>query len=175
MTTCSVGLRETTASPAFAHWISRIAHAEVSYRGFAMFGLGGWEIAVLGLAALVFFGPHKLPQLMKQAGKIMREVRKASYEFQNSLERELEDDPYRKAHRREKKLKEKAAELGVTPEELKADAPPASVPAAEITDGLSSGIREASGNGSAAPPADPVATFAPDPGEKPEPPKTGTA
>lgn len=86
-----------------------------------MFGLGGWEIAVLGLALLVFFGPHKLPQLMKQAGKIMREVRKASYEFQNSLERELEDDPYRKAHRRDKKLKEKAAELGVTPDELKAE------------------------------------------------------
>lgn len=170
-----MGLRETTASPAFAHWISRIAHAEVSYRGFAMFGLGGWEIAVLGLAALVFFGPHKLPQLMKQAGKIMREVRKASYEFQNSLERELEDDPYRKAHRRDKKLKEKAAELGVTPEELKADmAAPPGVPAAEITDGLSSGIGAASGNGSA-PPADPAATFAPDAGEKPEPPKTGTA
>lgn len=94
-----------------------------------MFGLGGWEIAVLGLALLVFFGPHKLPQLMKQAGKIMREVRKASYEFQNSLERELEDDPYRKAHRRDKKLKEKAEQLGVTPEELKAElkgTPPAS-------------------------------------------------
>lgn len=159
-----MGLRETTASPAFAHWISRIAHAEVSYRGFAMFGLGGWEIAVLGLAALVFFGPHKLPQLMKQAGKIMREVRKASYEFQNSLERELEDDPYRKAHRREKKLKEKAAELGVTPEELKADAaPPASVPAAEITDGLSNGSTDA--------PAEPAAA-AEASGDKPG---TGTA
>lgn len=152
-----MGSPKTTASAAFAHWISRIAHAEVSYRGFGMFGLGGWEIAVLGLAALVFFGPHKLPQLMKQAGKIMREVRKASYEFQNSLERELEDDPYRKAHRREKKLKEKAAELGVTPEDLKA--PPAAEPVAAAPE-------IANGNGTSAAasadaPVEPVTAAAP--------------
>jgi len=113
-----------------------VGAGDLRYRGF-VFGLGGWEIAVLGLALLVFFGPHKLPQLMKQAGKIMREVRKASYEFQNSLERELEDDPYRKAHRRDKKLKEKADALGVTPEQLKAElagdppTPPAAEPVVE--------------------------------------------
>ena len=138
-----------------------------------MFGLGGWEIAVLGLALLVFFGPHKLPQLMKQAGKIMREVRKASYEFQNSLERELEDDPYRKAHRRDKKLKEKAAELGVTPDELKAElkgqaaAPPAPATTAP---------EHPNGNGAAAVVAPPPAA-APDPAtELPgdDKPKTGT-
>ena len=83
-----------------------------------MFGLGGWEIALLGMAALVFFGPKKLPQLMRQAGKIMREVRKASFEFQNSLQREMDDDEYRKAHRRDKKRKQKAEELGVSPDEL---------------------------------------------------------
>lgn len=149
-----------------------------------MFGLGGWEIAVLGLAALVFFGPHKLPQLMKQAGKIMREVRKASYEFQNSLERELEDDPYRKAHRREKKLAEKAAELGVTPEELKAELAgakatpaPAAQPATDAPSPGSTTPAPADGEGGAVngngslPPADPEAS-APETGDKP---KTGTA
>lgn len=117
-----------------------------------MFGLGGWEIAVLGLALLVFFGPNKLPQLMRQAGKIMREVRKASYEFQHSLEREMEDDPYRKAHRREKKLKEKADELGVTPQELKDQlrGDPPSTPASAAPD-------HANGNGAETSPApDPV-------------------
>ena len=83
-----------------------------------MFGLGGWEIAILGMALLVFFGPKKLPQLMRQAGKVMREVRKASFEFQSSLEREMEDDQYRKQHRRDKKRKQKAAELGVSPDAL---------------------------------------------------------
>lgn len=118
-----------------------------------MFGLGGWEIAVLGLAALIFFGPQKLPQLMRQAGKIMREVRKASYEFQNSLEREMEDDPYRKAHRREKKIKAKADEMGMTPEELEAQlkaekaaaAPPAGTPESVVS--------ATNGNGALEPPS----------------------
>lgn len=110
-----------------------------------MFGLGGWEIAVLGLAALIFFGPQKLPQLMRQAGKIMREVRKASYEFQNSLEREMEDDPYRKQHRREKKLKAKADELGMSVEELEAQLKekPSAAPAAPTS------TVTANGNGAA--------------------------
>src|SRR5687767_9857817 len=83
-----------------------------------MFGLGGMEIAILGLAVLVLFGPKQLPQLMRKAGKIMHEVRKASYEFQSSLEREVEDDSYKRQHRREKKRKEKAAKLGISPDEL---------------------------------------------------------
>ena len=74
-----------------------------------MFGLGGWELAVLVLMGLIFFGPKKLPQLMKQAGKIMREVKKASDEFQFSINRELEDDEYRRAHRRAKKKAQKLA------------------------------------------------------------------
>ena len=119
-----------------------------------MFGLGGWEIAILGLAALVFFGPQKLPQLMKQAGKVMREVRKASFEFQSSLEREMEDDPYRRAHRREKKKREKAAKLGLPPEALDGPkdgaAEPAAVPAPGPT-GAEAGPAP-SANGAAAPP-----------------------
>lgn len=137
-----------------------------------MFGLGGWEIAILGLAALVFFGPHKLPQLMKQAGKVMREVRKASYEFQHSLERELEDDEYRRAHRRERKRKAKAAQLGVPPEAL--GAKPADAPEGAVANGgggnaaaNGGGTAVAAGPGAAAMPsaAEPVTT--PSPAEPP--------
>lgn len=79
-----------------------------------MFGLGGWEIALLVIAGLVFFGPKKLPQLMRQAGKIMHEVKKASTEFQFSIERELEDDEYRRQHRRAKKRAKKLEQRGIT-------------------------------------------------------------
>ncbi len=79
-----------------------------------MFGLGGWEIALLVLAGLVFFGPKKLPQLMRQAGKIMHEVKKASSEFQFSIERELEDDEYKRQHRRSKKRAKKLEQKGIT-------------------------------------------------------------
>lgn len=112
-------VRLRARTPAFVRRFSRHHAIVLGYRE-RVFGLGGWEIAVLGVAALIFFGPQKLPQLMRQAGKIMREVRKASFEFQNSLEREFEDDPYRKAHRREKKIKQKADELGMSVEELEA-------------------------------------------------------
>lgn len=89
----------------------------------AMFGLGGWEIALLVIAGLVFFGPKKLPQLMRQAGKIMHEVKKASTEFQFSIERELEDDEYKRQHRRAKKRAKKLEQKGITEDPALATAP----------------------------------------------------
>lgn len=119
-----------------------------------MFGLGGWEIALLGMAALVMFGPKKLPQLMRQAGKIMREVRKASWEFQTSLQREIDDDEFRKAHRREKKRKKKAEELGVSPEDLD---PSKQAPAdASSAGGGDAASANGSGNGNGAIPHEAV-------------------
>lgn len=90
-----------------------------------MFGLGGWEIGILIVFGLLFFGPKKLPQLMKQAGTVMREIRKASSEFQFSLERELEDDQYKRAHRRAKKQAKLLAEKGeaAPPADASATAP----------------------------------------------------
>ena len=95
-----------------------------------MFGLGGWEIALLVLAGLVFFGPKKLPQLMRQAGKIMHEVKKASSEFQFSIERELEDDEYKRQHRRSKKRAKKLEEKGITEDPAAAAMTPAADPLA---------------------------------------------
>ena len=80
-----------------------------------MFNLGGWEIALLVIFGLIFFGPNKLPQIMRQAGKIMHEIKKASSEFQYSIERELDDDKYKRQHRREKKRKKKMKEMGLDP------------------------------------------------------------
>src|SRR5450631_2873701 len=65
-----------------------------------MFNIGGWEMAILAIAGLMFFGPDKLPQIMRQAGKIYRQIQKASSEFQYSISRELDEDKYKKAHRR---------------------------------------------------------------------------
>lgn len=92
-----------------------------------MFNLGGWEIALLVICGLIFFGPNKLPQLMRQAGKIMHEIKKASSEFQFSIERELEDDEYKRQHRREKKRRKKLIEAGLDPD---APAVPVDAPAA---------------------------------------------
>ncbi len=112
-----------------------------------MFNLGGWEIALLVICGLIFFGPNKLPQLMRQAGKIMHEIKKASSEFQFSIERELEDDEYKRQHRREKKRRKKLIEAGLDP-----DAPAAPVDASVASNGAApEGAVAANG-------AEPVAT-----------------
>jgi TatA/E family protein of Tat protein translocase len=40
-----------------------------------MFGMGWPEIALIGVVAIIVFGPDKLPDLAKQAGRFVRTVR----------------------------------------------------------------------------------------------------
>ena len=141
-----------------------------------MFNLGGWEIALLVIFGLLFFGPNKLPQLMRQAGKIMHEVKKASNEFQYSIERELEDDEYKRQHRREKRRRRKLKEAGLDPDapENRAPATPTPDGAVAATNGNGAG---ANGNGSAPtaePPATPVVSESAPVLPEADKPKTGT-
>jgi len=55
-----------------------------------MGSLSGTEILVIMLLALLLFGPRRLPQIGKSLGRGLAELRKASYDFRNSLEREVE-------------------------------------------------------------------------------------
>jgi sec-independent protein translocase protein TatA len=48
-----------------------------------MFGLGGGELLLLGIIALVFIGPKKLPELARGLGKGIREFQKAKSELLN--------------------------------------------------------------------------------------------
>jgi TatA/E family protein of Tat protein translocase len=47
--------------------------------------LGSTELLVILGAALIFFGPRKLPQLSRQLGKSLSEFRRASGRFQTHL------------------------------------------------------------------------------------------
>ena len=47
--------------------------------------LGGGEILVILLVALIVFGPQRLPEIARQVGKAMNEVRK----MQESVKREI--------------------------------------------------------------------------------------
>jgi len=44
-------------------------------------------MAILGVLALLVFGEEKLPGLMRQAGRIMREVQNTSQSFVREMER----------------------------------------------------------------------------------------
>jgi len=56
-----------------------------------MFGsLGGAELLLILVLALLLFGPRKLPEIGRTIGRGMSEFRKATSEFKSSLEREVD-------------------------------------------------------------------------------------
>src|SRR5688572_30994698 len=65
-----------------------------------MFGtLGGPEILLLLVLALIVFGPRKLPEIGKSVGRMMAEFRKASNDFRRTIEDEVEAEKIREATR----------------------------------------------------------------------------
>jgi Tat protein translocase TatB subunit len=61
-----------------------------------MFGtLGGPELFLIMVVALIVFGPRKLPELGRSLGKMMAEFRKASSDFQRTIEDEVDADRFK--------------------------------------------------------------------------------
>ena len=54
-----------------------------------MFDIGLQEMLVIGVLALLVFGPSKLPELGRMVGRAMREFRRASEEFRSTVETNL--------------------------------------------------------------------------------------
>ena len=61
-----------------------------------MFGtLGGPEIFLILVVALIVFGPRRLPDIGKSVGKMLAEFRKASNDFNRTIEDEVEAERLR--------------------------------------------------------------------------------
>jgi len=54
-----------------------------------VFGIGLPELMVIMLVAVVVFGPERLPDLARQAGRFVRQVRNLAQSAQNQLREEL--------------------------------------------------------------------------------------
>jgi sec-independent protein translocase protein TatB len=50
-----------------------------------MLGFGWTEMLVVGVAALIFIGPHQLPTVMRQMGKIIGTIRRMGQDFQREI------------------------------------------------------------------------------------------
>lgn len=62
-----------------------------------IFGIGGGEFFVIIILALIVFGPGKLPELMGDAGRMLRELRRSTRDLTSDFEGSMKDiqDAYR--------------------------------------------------------------------------------
>jgi sec-independent protein translocase protein TatB len=82
-----------------------------------MFNIGGGELLVIMLIALIVLGPQRLPDAARQVGKTMGDLRRLSQGFQNEMKSALDtaDDPNRVAPRRNVLSQDDPAPAGETP------------------------------------------------------------
>jgi sec-independent protein translocase protein TatB len=57
-----------------------------------VFGIGLPELAVIAVVALIVFGPDRLPEFARQAGRFVRQMRNLAQNAQSELRRELGPD-----------------------------------------------------------------------------------
>jgi Tat protein translocase TatB subunit len=57
--------------------------------------LGVGELLVIGAIALIVFGPRKLPQMARTVGKMMAEFRKATTDFKETWEKEVDFEDFK--------------------------------------------------------------------------------
>lgn len=99
-----------------------------------MFGtLGGPELFLIFVVALIVFGPRKLPEIGKSLGKMMGEFRRASNDFRSTIESEVEAEKIRDSLRIEPPKVEPVAPARALPDTSAGSAEPeaAAEPAAD--------------------------------------------
>ncbi|WP_320170363.1 Sec-independent protein translocase protein TatB [Maridesulfovibrio sp.] len=77
-----------------------------------MFGIGSTELLVILVVALILIGPQKLPELIKNLGRGLSEVKKMSNDVKNTLDAEISaaDDERKAKEAVEKEAARKKAE-----------------------------------------------------------------
>lgn len=68
--------------------------------------IGTSELLLIGVVALIIFGPRKLPEMMKTFGKVMAEFKRSTNEFKESWEKEVDFENLAKETSEDKKLLE---------------------------------------------------------------------
>ena len=54
-------------------------------------GIGGWEILLIMMVILIFFGAKKIPELARGLGKGIREFKDATTDIKKDLESGIKD------------------------------------------------------------------------------------
>jgi Tat protein translocase TatB subunit len=51
-----------------------------------MFGIGFWELVIIAFVALLVLGPEKLPDVARQLGRGLRELKRTAADLQDSIQ-----------------------------------------------------------------------------------------
>jgi TatA/E family protein of Tat protein translocase len=86
-----------------------------------MFGIGMPEMLVILAIALIVIGPKKLPDLAKSLGRAMREFKKATSEFKETIQLEGELSEVKETFKDISDEVKDAVDLNLKPEKQKAD------------------------------------------------------
>jgi len=62
-----------------------------------LFDIGFWELAVIGLVALMVIGPERLPAVARTAGLWIGRLRRVAGGFREDLERELRSEDLKRS------------------------------------------------------------------------------
>ena len=55
-------------------------------------GIGGWEVLVVLVIALIIWGPGRIVEIGRTLGKTVRTLKKASFDLTSQLTKEIEEE-----------------------------------------------------------------------------------
>lgn len=77
-----------------------------------MFDIGFWELAVIGIVALLVVGPEKMPQMIRTAGQWAGQIQRVARDLRREIDLEAQSEEYRALNQdflaEDKRLKELA-------------------------------------------------------------------
>lgn len=53
--------------------------------------IGGWELLVVGVVVLIFFGPKGLPEIAKTIGRLTAQLRGAAQDFRDQMDKAADE------------------------------------------------------------------------------------
>ena len=104
-----------------------------------MFDVGFWELAVIGIIALLVVGPERMPGMVRTAGRWAGQIQRLARDLRREIEREAQTDEFRALNREfieeDQRLKQSIRESSALPAATSdpttdaADEPAAAAPA----------------------------------------------
>lgn len=84
-----------------------------------MFDVGFWELAVIGVIALLVVGPERMPGMVRTAGRWAGQIQRMARDLRREIEREAQTDEFRALNREfleeDQRLKQSIRETSALP------------------------------------------------------------